>query len=372
MIYLDNAANSVVDERVLDSFVMVTKDYIANPNSSHFEGVRAMKRIDSSREKIASYFNCDKESVIFTSGASEANNLVIKGIAFRNDKNKNIILSSVEHSSVVAPANYLASLGYKVHVVPVLENGKVDVSEIKRLINNDTILVSICAVDSELGIIQPISEIKDIVKNYPNCFFHTDATQAVGKTKIDFSGVDFITFAPHKFYGLNGSGVLLNVNNKPLVPIIHGGKSVTKYRSGTPDIAAITSLEVALSLAMDNLDDRYQYVSGLNKYLKDSLDLSYVHINSTEDSIPNTLNISLKGIPKKYVLQELEKENIYISSTSACSNSDMSKTVYMMTKDEELANNTLRISISFKNTKEEIDTFIKVFKKVCEGYNENN
>ncbi len=374
MVYLDYNANTMPDESVINNFVDISKKYIANPNSSHKLGKEAMDLINKSKEDIAKYFNCKSDSLIFTSGASEANNLVIKGVALRNKElGKHIIISSLEHSSVVAPANYLTTLGYQVSVVPTLDNGKVDLEFLEKEIREDTILVSICSVDSELGIIQPIKEIVDIVKKYPNCLFHTDATQAIGKVNIDFTGVDFLTFAPHKFYGLNGSGCLINFNNNKLVPLIHGGKSVTIYRSGTPDVAAISSLSVAFRLAYDNLDSREKYITGLNKYLRKELSLDYVHINSPEDALCNVLNISLIGIPKKYVLEELEENDIYISSTSACSlENAMSKSVYAVTGDEDLANNSLRISLSYLTTMGELKYFISTFKKICGDYNENN
>ena len=192
MIYLDYAANTPVSDEVLETFVDATKKYTANPNSSHKAGLLAREQIDSSSTHIAKYFNCPKESVIYTSGSSESNNLVIKGIAERyKDKGKHIIISPLEHSSIVAPCNYLSSHGYEVSILPLTKEGKIDLEVLKETITDKTILVSICAVDSELGTIQPINEVGDIVSKYPNCIFHTDATQAIGKTNIDFTGVDF-------------------------------------------------------------------------------------------------------------------------------------------------------------------------------------
>ena len=220
-IYLDYAANTPVDSKVLKAYNDATITYIANPNSSHPLGKIAKLEIDNTSKKISKYFNCEKESVIYTSGSSESNNLVIKGICDRNQKNGNhIIISAVEHSSIVAPVNFLVSKGYDVSVIPLDENGTVDLNKLKGEIKNNTILVSICAVDGETGIIQPIEEIAEIVKPFKNCVFHTDATQAIGKIDINYDNVDFITFAPHKFFGLNGFGVLLNLNNNKLISLI--------------------------------------------------------------------------------------------------------------------------------------------------------
>lgn len=377
MIYLDYAANTPVEKDVLRTFVDSTIKYTANPNSSHPLGKLAKEAIEESSKNIANYFNCNKESIIYTSGSSESNNLVIKGIAERNKKiGKHIIISPVEHSSIIAPCNFLASLGYEISILPLDDKGQVDLNELKKTIREDTILVSVCYVDSELGTIQPIKKIASILKKYPNCSFHTDATQAIGKINVDFSNVDFVTFAPHKFFGLNGFGVLLNLNDKKITPLVHGGKSTTVYRSGTPVPANIIALDKATSIALDNLSDRYEYISGLNKYLRDELSIfSCVHINSPKNSIPNTLNISLKNVDAKKIVKKLEDKEIYLSTTSACSiGNTPSKSVFAITNDIELAKNSIRISLSHLTTMNEIETFLKTFKNIYdeEINNENN
>ena len=372
MIYLDYAANSPVEESVLDSFCEATRKYIANPNSSHKAGVMAKEAIDRCSSNIAKYFGCSSESVIYTSGSSESNNLVIKGVALKyQNKGKHIIISELEHSSVVAPCNYLTSLGFDVSVIPVNSDGIVDLDKLKEEINDQTILVSICSVDSELGTIQPISEISKIVKEYPNCIFHTDATQAIGKTEIDYSDVDFITFAPHKFYGLNGFGCLINRNNTKIVPLIHGGKSTTIYRSGTPVTANVIALEKAFMLAVENLEEREAKVKSFNELLRESLGkIKQVHINSPINSIPNTLNISLIGINSKEVVKKLEEKEIYVSTTTACSLDDMpSKSVMAITNNMELATNTIRISMAYNTTFKEIEEFMNEFVKIINNVN---
>ena len=365
MIYLDYAANTPVDELVLEEYVNTTRKFIANPNSKHPLGVLAKERIEQSSINIANYFKCDKNGVIYTSGSSESNNLVIKGIANINkDKGNKIIISAIEHSSVVAPCNYLASLGFDVSVIPLNNEGIVDLEVLKKEIDDNTILVSICSVDSELGTIQPIEEIAKIVKEYPNCVFHTDATQAIGKVNMDFSDVDFITFAPHKFFGINGMGVLINRNNIKMIPLIHGGKSTTIYRSGTPVVANATSTSLALSIAIKNLNARMEYINKLNIKLRNELSkLDCVHINSPKSSIPTTLNISLIDKDTKSILKKLEDNNIYLSTTTACSlGNTPSKSVMAITNDEKLASNSIRISLSHLTKEEEIDKFLKTFK----------
>ena len=364
MIYLDYAANTPVDDEVLNTFVEATKEYIANPNSSHPLGRKASEEIDKVSTKIASYFHTEKNNVIYTSGSSESNNLVIKGICeMRKKLGNKIIISAIEHSSIVAPCNYLTSIGYDVSVIPLTNNGTIDLKELEKELDNNTILVSICAVDSELGTIQPIKEISKMVKKYPNTIFHTDATQAIGKVEIDYTGVDFITFGPHKFFGLNGFGVLININNNKLVPLIHGGKSTTIYRSGTPVTANVIALGCAFDLAIKKLAERKKYITKLNEVLRSELaKLDYVHINSPKGAIPNTLNISLIGKNTKKIVEELGNRGIYLSTTTACSLANTpSKSVLAITGDEELAKNTIRISISHLTTFDEINEFIKIF-----------
>ena len=377
MIYLDYAANTPVDKEVLKTFVSATNKYIANPNSSHKLGVDAKNAIDDSSNKIAELFNIDKDSIIYTSGSSESNNLVIKGIARMNkDKGRHIIISSIEHSSVIAPVNYLVDNGFEVTVIGLKEDGQIDIDELKSSLRSDTILVSICYVDSELGTIQPIKEIANVVHDNSDALFHTDATQAVGKINVDFNACDFVTFAPHKFFGLNGFGVLLNLNKNKLIPLIHGGKSTTIYRSGTPVTANVIALEKAINVALENLNDRCLYISTLKKYLIDELSiLSNVHINSPKNSIPNTLNISLIGMDAKKFVSKLNKNDIYVSTTSACSlGNTPSKSVYAITNDLELSKNSIRISMSHLTKQEEVEKFINVFKTIYdrELKNESN
>ena len=371
MIYLDYAANTPVDKRVLKVFDEVTKKYIANPNSSHPLGLEAKKEIDKSLETISSYFKTNKENVIITSGSSESNNLVIKGVCDRyKDKGKHIIISSIEHSSVVAPCNYLTTLGYEVTVIGLDKDGKVDFKELEKNIKKDTILVSITSVDSELGIVQPINEIGKLLKK-KGILFHTDATQAIGKTDIDYKNVDFITFAPHKFFGLNGVGVLINKNNNVITPLIHGGKSTTIYRSGTPVTANVVACAKALELATGNMNKRNKYIGKLKAYLIDELSkIDGIHINTTSGSIPSTINFSTLNKASKDVVEYLYKNGICVSMQSACSlGTAPSKSVMALTNDKHLAENSIRVSMSYLTTKKELSTFINVLK---EALNENN
>lgn len=370
MIYLDYAANTPVDKKVLKEYNKITKKYYANPNSLHKCGVKAKYLIDESSEYIANYFATKKENIIYTSGASEANNMIIKGICERyKNKGKHIIISSIEHSSIVSPVNFLTSQGFEVSVVGLNKKGEIDIDELKKLLRKDTILVSICSVDSELGTIQPIKKIANLLKKYPNTFFHTDATQAIGKINMSYDGVDFLTFAPHKFYGLNGIGVLINFNNVKFIPLIHGGKSTTVFRSGTPMTANIVACAYALKRAVTFYNKKHVKIEKMNKFLLDNLkSIDELSINTPNNSIPNTINISVNDASS--VFNKLNKLNICVSRQSACSLAiTPSKSVLAITGDEKKAMNSIRISISHLTKKCELKQFIKKLKEIL---NEDN
>ena len=200
MIYLDYSATTPVDDRVLDTFVKVTKDYIGNPNSLHELGVEAKKLIDASTKQIADILKVKENEIIYTSGASEANNMAIKGICFKyKNRGKHIITTTLEHSSVLEVFKYLENEGFEVSYAKLDENGVVDIDELKKIIRDDTILVSICSVNSEVGVRQPVEEIGLMLKDYPKLYFHSDVTQSIGKEKVDFTNIDLASFSGQKF-----------------------------------------------------------------------------------------------------------------------------------------------------------------------------
>ena len=364
MIYLDYSATTPVDKRVLDTFNKVSLEYPGNSNSLHSLGVKSKELEDYLTEQIAKMLKVKKNEIIYTSGASESNNLAIKGICNKyKNRGKHIITTFLEHSSIIAPLNYLSNQGFEVDFVKIDDNGQVDLEDLKNLMRDDTILVSISMVDSEIGLKQPIQEIAKIVKNYPKCFFHVDCTQAFGKVPVDLTSVDLASMSAHKIYGLKGIGMLIKKENLVIEPLIHGGKSTTSYRSGTPALPLIASLYKALDLIIPNVEKNYEYIQKLNKKIVDKLkEYENVHINSTVNSIPNTINFSIKNIKPETFIHALDEKEIYISTKSACSSSDsISNAVYALTKDRDISNNSLRISLSYLTTEEEIETFIKVF-----------
>lgn len=370
MTYLDYSATTPVNKEVLDSFNKACLEYIGNPNSLHKLGIKSKELEESATKQIANLLHVKASEIIYTSGSSESNNLAIKGICERYERiGKHIITTNLEHSSIYGPISYLQKKGYEIDFVKT-NNGMVDIEDLKNKIRKDTIIVSIASVNSETGVLQNIEEIGKLLKNY-NCYFHVDATQSIGKVNINFENVDLISFSAHKIFGLKGIGCLIKKEHIDITPQISGGKSTTIYRSGTPALPLIVSLAKALRLALENLDEKIKYVTELNNYLKENLqNLNNVTINSNKNSIPQILNISVLNIKPETMLHALEEDEIYISTQSACSsNNPVSKAVLEVTNNIEIAQHSLRISISYITTKEEIDIFIQSFKKNLERLN---
>ena len=366
MVYLDYSATTPVDGEVIRTFSKACEDYWANPNSLHKEGIKANSLINAATEQIANILGVKPSEVIYTSGASESNNAAIKGICLKyQNRGKHIITTDFEHSSIYGPVGYLQKLGFDVDFVKTLDNGKVDLEHLKSLIRDDTILVSITAVNSEIGIIEPIEEIGLLLKDFPKVFYHVDMTQSIGKMKLDLSNVDLASFSAHKFFGVKGIGVLVKKENINIEPIIHGGKSTTIYRIGTPATPLIASISKALRLVSTDIDKHYEYVKGLNNYVREELSkYELVKVNSPDDALPYILNISVLGVKPEVLLHSLEEDEVYISTQTACSSkTDESKAVLALTKDSERSKSSVRISLSYKTTKEEIEEFLKVFDK---------
>lgn len=372
MTYLDYSATTPVDEEVLDSFVKINQNFIGNPNSLHTPGVTANKLIESATKQIIDILDAKDKEVIYTSGSSEANNLAIKGLCLKyQNRGKHIITTEFEHSSIYGPISYLQSLGFEVDFIKTLDTGLIDLENLKSLVREDTILVSITAVNSEIGIKEQIEEVGELLKGYKKCFFHVDATQAIGKFKINLENIDLMSFSAHKIYGLKGIGCLIKNKKLVLEPIIHGGKSTTIYRSGTPAVALIASFAKALRLVTEKMNENYQYVEMLNQELKSFLvNFENVKINSNAMCVPHILNFSVIGVKPETMLHALEEYEIYISTKTACSSSgDYSKAVMALTKDEKRASSSVRVSLSHKTTKEEIKHFCECFEKCYKQLN---
>lgn len=363
MIYFDNSATTMVDERVLETFNKVCINYPGNANSIHSLGIKSKELEEYTTSKIANLLGVKNSEVIYTSGATESNNTVLKGVASRyKSRGNHIVTSYLEHSSVLETAKYLEEKGFVIDYVKVKEDGLIDLDNLRELITDKTILVSIALIDSELGVKQNVKEIGKIVRGYTKCYFHVDATQAIGKVKVDFSDMDFLSMSGHKIFGMKGIGLLLKKENIVIDNLIHGGKSSSIYRSGTPALPLMCSLMKALEIIIPNIDNNYKYVKELNDRITNNLKkYDGVHINSTVNSIPYIINFSIKDIKPETFIHAMEEYDIYISTRSACSTSDISKAVDSLYHDKEISSHSIRISLSYKNTIEEVNRFNEVF-----------
>lgn len=367
MIYLDYSANTPVDARVLEQFCAVERRCIGNANSHHQAGSAAKAEIDAATIKIASLLGVQPAEIIYTSGASEANNFALKGLArLSRHTGRHIISTPLEHSSVSGTLTALQEQGYEIDLLDVKQDGTVDLEHLKDLLRPDTICVSVTLVDSELGVVQPVQEIAAILKAYPHCHLHVDATQAVGKIPVSFEGVDTMSLTAHKFYGLNGIGLVVKRRNLALEPLIHGGESTTIYRSGTPTVALASSLACALDLAVIDLPNRVDHVAKLNAELRAALSTyPLVRINSPEHAIPHVLNLSVQNVKGTVFQRELDAKGVCVSVKSACSSDGLpSRAVFAVSRDRRNALSSWRISLSHLTTEDEIKAFLQAF-DVC-------
>ncbi len=366
MVYLDYSATTPTNKEVLESFNKVVMEYPGNANSLHKLGTKSLHLLEASVKQVADLMGVNKEEVIFTSGASEANNLAIMGVVNKyKNRGKHILTTKLEHSSILETLDYLKKEGYEIEYLKLDKNGHVDLEDLKNKVKEETVLVTIAQVSSEIGIIQDVNKIGSILKNYPKVIFHVDGTQAVGKIDVNLDNIDLYSFSSHKIYGLNGVGALIKKRHIELEPIIHGGKSQTIYRSGTPTHALCASFAKALKLVLENSQEKMNHVLKLNRKIRESLEtMNDVIINSPIDCVPHILNISIKGIKPETLLHSLAESDIYISTKTACaSNTSMSLSVYELTHDKVIANSSIRISLSYLTTDGEIDYFLETLKK---------
>ena len=366
MIYLDYSANTPADPAVLEVFCKTEQAFKGNPNSAHCAGRQARMEMERVTENIARLLGVRPEELIYTSGASESNNLAIKGIA-RSARHlgRHIISTPLEHPSVSGCLTVLQEQGYEIDLVDIRRDGKIDLEHLCSLLRKDTVLVAVCAVDSELGVVQPVREITELLQDWPNCRLHVDATQAVGKLPLFFGGVDSMSFSPHKFYGLNGSGILFKRNGLVIEPLIHGGASTTIYRSGTPALAHAAALETALRSALDQQEERIQTVRAKNARLRQAFaKYPKVRINSPEDVIPHILNLSVQGVKAPVFQRELDRHGVCVSVKSACSvEGTPSRAVFAVSRDRKNALSSWRISLSHLTADIELDEFLSVFEQ---------
>ncbi len=365
MIYLDYSATTPVSYDVLESYNKATRDYMGNANSIHALGVKSKVLLNSATKQLCELFDINEEELIYTSGATESNNMALKGVALSyKNRGNHIIVSKLEHPSIYAICNFLELQGYEISYVNNDRNGLIDFEDLKRKIRPTTILVSICAVNSEVGIRQPLKTIRQIIKKEnPNTVFHSDMTQAIGKIAVNMKDVDMASMSAHKIFGPKGIGFLYKNSKVNMTPLIHGSGKFNDLRSGTPPLPLVVALSKACRIALTDLERRESVVKKLNDRLIEELgNIKGITINSTKYSIPHILNISLDNVRPETFIHALEEDEIYISTNTACASGDLSTSVMAIYNDRYRAISTIRISLSYVTTNEEINKFLKIFK----------
>ncbi len=372
MAYLDYVATTPLNKEVLEAYTSLLKDKFANPDSIHSLGIEVEQLQEKSRKLIAEMLHVESTEIIFTSGASEANNLALKGVALQyQSRGKHIITTKVEHSSVYETCVQLhEKFGFDVDYLDVNEYGVVDISQLQDLIRPDTILVSIMMVNNEIGSINPLDEIKRLLKKYPNIKLHVDMVQALGKIEINLDDVDLASFSAHKIYGLKGSGVLMKKKHIQVCPLISGGQQENGLRAGTSNACTNIVFAKTLRLALENREQKYNYVKDINnKIRKVLMKYPFIVINSNPQYCsPFILNFSVVGYKPEVVLRVFEKHDVYVSTKSACSSkkNDISRTLQAMNLSAEIGSSAIRISFSHLTDADDIYKFSKALDEAVE------
>ncbi len=370
MIYLDNSATTKPFPEVIESYTTVSQKYFGNPSSIHRIGMESEKLLIQAREQIAGLLGVKSNEMYFTSGGTEGNNTVLKGIARTyKGKGNHIITTTVEHDSIHKVMEQLEADGFSITYIPVNEFGQVSVEDISKNIRKETILVSVMHVNNEIGSIQPIEEIGNLLSDYPNIFFHVDGVQGIGKQTISLkkAKIDAYTLSAHKFHGLKGNGVLYIKEGKRIEPLLAGGGQENTFRSGTENVAGAVATAKALRLQLQNQKEKLTILKQLNVYLREQLatiEGISIHSPALEKGVPHILNFSIEGIKAEVFVHALEEHDIYISTTSACSSktNKISKTLLGIGVPEQIAESSFRISLSYENTMEEMKQVIAAIK----------
>ncbi|MBY0124103.1 cysteine desulfurase family protein [Bacillus sp. S/N-304-OC-R1] len=366
MIYFDNSSTTKPFREVIESFSKVSSEFFGNPSSLHGLGAQSEKLLSQARDQMAKLLHVQKNEIYFTSGGTESNNIAIKGTALKHKgRGKHLITTEIEHPSVRESMEQLSELGFRVTYVPVDANGVVKVEDIEKAICHDTILVSVMHVNNEIGSVQPIKEIGQLLNQYSKILFHVDYVQGVGKVPLNIheSQIDLCTISGHKFHGLKGTGVLYVREGVRISSLITGGGQEWKLRSGTENVAGMVAMAKALRLTFLEQEKNLNRMVNIRDFLRNKLEMIegvMIHTPITH-SAPHILNFSIKGFKAEVFVHALEEMHVFVSTTSACSSKKQkaSNTLLAMGIPEEDALSAIRISLSYENTLDEAEQFIK-------------
>lgn len=372
-VYFDYCASTPIEPKVLDIFFNTSEKYFANASSTHPMGLNLDQKVNEARESISSMLNINASEIIFTSGATESNNMAIFGLirALKkrtNNKVLHIITSEIEHPSVENCCKQLIEEGVEVTYLPVDGTGSVSSSLLKENIKENTVLVSIMHVNNEIGAIQPIEGIGRILEAYPHIYFHVDGVQGFGKIPLSLDNVDLYTISGHKIGGPKGVGILVRKNDVPLLPIIFGGSQEFGVRPGTTNVAGVLAITEAIKLALTNQEKRFSILSDIYNTVYYAIDnIPQLHINSPAAGLgsPHILNFSCENTTSALFLAVLAKQGIIASSQSACSSlgNKESRVLMSITHNKAISSSSVRLSFSESTTSFEVDYLIKGLQK---------
>ena len=368
-VYFDNSATTKPYDEVIEAVSKGMKEYFGNPSSLHKIGMNCEKRLNEAREYFASTIKCNKEEIYFTSGGSEGNNLILKGLL---KPGHHFITTAFEHHSIISTCKQLEEKGVKVTYLDVDSEGRISLEDLEEAITKDTVLVSIMQVNNEIGVIQDIEAIGKLIKERSSrAKFHVDAVQGYGKLPIDVnkSNVDFLTVASHKIHGPKGVGFIYIKKGIILNSLISGGSQEKGIRAGTENLPGIIGFEKAAQMTFEEMESRYDKVLELKKYFVERLnEINDIRVNGEIDGFsPYILNVSFLGVRAEVLLHLLEEQNIYVATGSACTSKSSAAHGSYVIKSLGLSNkeveSAIRFSFSYENTKEEVDYTIDVLKK---------
>lgn len=371
-VYFDYSSTTNVHPDVLKAYMDLLKTTYVNSESLYDEGTLVSRNLEKARNAISELLKVHPDEIIFTSGASEANSEAIKSVSFSVPEKKHIITSQIEHSSVLNACKQMEDVfGYRVTYLPVNEQGIVSVKDLKNALDNDTSVVSLMSVNNETGAINPIEEIKEIVKKTSSAYMHVDMTQAIGKVPCSFENIDLASMSAHKIEGLKGSGILVKKKHVPFVPLINGGEQEYGLRGGTNNACTNMVFAKTLRIALENEKKYHDYVQKLQTLLLDQLKgIDGVEINNPENNLCSIVNFSYENIPSEVMQNALNRMGFMISARSTCESksNNPSYVLKAMGYSDRRASSCIRISLSYHNTEEDILDFIKALKEIISHY----
>ena len=371
-VYFDSSSTTNVHPEVLKTYETLLETYYVNSESLYDEGSEIHRMMEKARNAIAGLLGVSSQEILFTAGASEANNAAIKGVCFANQEKKHIITTQIEHSSVLNCCRQLEEhFGYAVTYLPVNEKGVVRVEDVKDALRKDTALVSIMHVNNEVGSINPINDIKEIIKKQSQAYFHVDLTQSFSKVPLDLKDIDLASLSAHKIEGLKGSGLLVKKRHVPFLPLICGGEQEFGLRGGTSNALVNMVLAKTMRLALEEHKTYQAHIQLLKEELLSGLKgIEGIQINSSEEGISEIVNFSYPNIPSEIMQNALNEKGYLVSARSTCESKshNPSYVLLAMGYNEAIANSCIRISLSKHNTIEEVHGFIDALKEIIASY----